>query len=80
MKKIINKSSFFNIKNSKEFNHFALKVFNYQFENCKVYRSYCDLLNINCSDIKNCNEIFYLPINLFKTTKVKSFKGKKLDS
>lgn len=76
MKKITNKSSFFNIKNSKEFNHFALKVFNYQFENCKVYRSYCDLLNINCSDIKNCNEIPYLPINLFKTNKVKSFKGK----
>ena len=76
MKKLINKTSFLNIKNLEEFNHLALKIFNYQFENCKVYRSYCDLMNINSSDIKNYQEIPFLPISLFKTSKVKSFKGK----
>ena len=60
MKKFINKTTFLNIKNLKEFNHLALKIFNYQFENCKVYRSYCDLMNINSSDIKYYQEIPFL--------------------
>ena len=69
-------TSFLKIKSSRDFNHLALKVFNYQFENCKVYRSYCELMNINYSDVKTYEKIPFLPISLFKTTKVKSFKGK----
>ena len=76
MNKLVNRTSFLNIKTSENFNHLALKIFNYQFKNCKVYRSYCDLININCSDVKNYKQIPFLPISLFKTTKVKSFKGK----
>ena len=76
MNKLINRTSFLKIKSSRDFNHLALKVFNYQFENCKVYRSYCDLININCRDVKNYENIPFLPISLFKTKKVKSFKGK----
>ena len=76
MNKLVNRTSFLNIKTSENFNHFALKIFNYQYTNCKVYRSYCDLININCSDVKNYKQIPFLPISLFKTTKVKSFKGK----
>ncbi len=72
---IENKTSFLNIKNSFEFNNLALKIFNYQYENCKVYRSFCDLLNINCSDIKTSKEIPFLPIDFFKSNQVKSFKG-----
>ena len=76
MNKLVNRTSFLNIKTSENFNHLALKIFNYQFSNCKVYRSYCDHININCSDVKNYKQIPFLPISLFKTTKVKSFKGK----
>ena len=76
MNKLINRTSFLKIKSSRDFNHLTLKVFNYQFENCKVYRSYCELMNINYSDVKTYEKIPFLPISLFKTTKVKSFKGK----
>jgi len=76
MNKLVNRTSFLNIKTSENFNHLALKIFNYQFSNCKVYRSYCDLIKINTSDVKNYKQIPFLPISLFKTTKVKSFKGK----
>ena len=76
MNKLVNRTSFLNIKTSENFNHLALKIFNYQFSNCKVYRSYCDLIKINPSDVKNYKQIPFLPISLFKTTKVKSFKGK----
>ena len=76
MNKLVNRTSFLNIKTSENFNHLALKIFNYQFSNCKIYRSYCDLIKINPSDVKNYKQIPFLPISLFKTTKVKSFKGK----
>jgi len=66
-------AAFWKINSEKEFEEFAIKTFNYQFNNNIIYRSYCDLLNINSSDIKKCNQIPFLPIELFKSNKIKSF-------
>lgn len=62
----------FNIKSAKEFNTLALEVFNFQFENNKVYRSFCDLLYIHPSDVKKAENIPFLPIGFFKTHNVVS--------
>ncbi|RMB58524.1 acyl transferase [Dokdonia sinensis] len=57
----------FHIKNPQEFETAALTVFKYQFENCSVYRSFCDLLYKHPSDVKEIEDIPFLPIQFFKS-------------
>lgn len=45
----------------------ALKLFAYQYIHNPVYRSYCDLINIDPSDVNDIKEIPFLPIQFFKT-------------
>lgn len=65
-------SEIFQINNEIEFEAQALKVFNFQFENNSVYRSFCDLLYKNPSDIRSLKEIPFLPIQFFKTHEILS--------
>ena len=65
-------NNIFSIKNEIEFNKKALEVFNHQFKNNKVYRSFCDLLYIHPSDITKIEDIPFLPIQFFKQRKVVS--------
>ncbi len=69
---MINSSAIFNIRSQAEFKDLALAVFNYQFNNNKVYRSFCDLLYKHPSDVKDINDIPFLPIQFFKTHHVLS--------
>ena len=69
---MIDSKSIFNIKSVREFEELALRVFRFQFENNKVYRSFCDLLYIHPSDVKRLQQIPFLPIQFFKTHKVVS--------
>ncbi|PKQ44913.1 LuxE/PaaK family acyltransferase [Confluentibacter flavum] len=69
---MIDHTSIFNISNQQEFEALALKVFKFQFENNRVYRSFCDLLYIHSSDVKNIHQIPFLPIQFFKTHNVVS--------
>ena len=59
--------AFNRITNDSEFNEHALALFQYQFEYNAVYRSYCDLININPSDVKEIKDIPFLPIQFFKS-------------
>ena len=67
---MISNAEIFNINSPTEFEKLALKVFKFQFENNKVYRSFCDLLYKHPADIKVINEIPFLPIEFFKTREV----------
>lgn len=67
---MIKSNSIFNIKTEAEFEALALNVFKFQFENNKVYRSFCDLLYKHPSDVKTITDIPFLPIEFFKTRKV----------
>ena len=62
----------FNIQNETDFERCALQVFKHQFENNKVYRSFCDLLYIHPSDVKQVAQIPFLPIQFFKTHQILS--------
>ena len=60
----------FTITSSEEFERIALQVFNYQHENTKVYREFCDFLNTNPSNVKSLLDIPFLPIQFFKSHRV----------
>lgn len=64
---MINPEDIFNINSQEVFEQMALKVFKFQFENNKVYRSFCDLLYKNPSSVKVIQDIPFLPIQFFKT-------------
>jgi phenylacetate-coenzyme A ligase PaaK-like adenylate-forming protein len=63
-------SQIFEIQNSSEFNELALKIFHLQYQNVKVYREYCDALNINVAEIAQVDQIPFLPIQFFKSHEV----------
>lgn len=66
----------FAIQNSQEFEQKALDIFQYQFEQNTVYRSFCDLLYKHPSDIKTIEDIPFLPITFFKSHEVISSQEK----
>ncbi|CAL2107821.1 long-chain-fatty-acid---luciferin-component ligase [Tenacibaculum sp. 190524A02b] len=60
----------FNIRSETAFTNIALTIFQHQFSNNKVYRSFCDLLYIHPSDITSIQQIPFLPIQFFKSKEV----------
>ena len=72
---MIDTHSIFNIKNKTEFEDLALNIFKYQFENNRVYRSFCDLLYKHPSEVNTLKDIPFIPIQFFKTRDVLSSKA-----
>lgn len=64
---MISSQDIFNIKNQADFKAQTLKVFKYQFENNRIYRSFCDLINRHPSDVSEIEDIPFLPISFFKS-------------
>lgn len=60
----------FSIQNDSDFERVALQVFEFQKDNCSVYREYLQL--IGRENPKTIDEIAFLPIQFFKTRKVLS--------
>ncbi|WP_299225492.1 acyl transferase [uncultured Psychroserpens sp.] len=69
---MINTQDIFSITSNDEFNALALRIFNFQFENNTVYRSFCDLLYKHPSDVKTIEDIPFLPIQFFKSHRILS--------
>lgn len=63
-------SDIFHIGSKKEFEKLALKVFRYQYDHNSVYRSFCELLKKNKTNVKSLPEIPFLPIQFFKSHEV----------
>ncbi|GGD90286.1 LuxE/PaaK family acyltransferase [Planktosalinus lacus] len=72
----MNLDSIFTISSAKDFEQKALEVFQYQFDNNTVYRSFCDLLYKHPADIKKIEDIPFLPIEFFKSKTILSTAGK----
>jgi phenylacetate-coenzyme A ligase PaaK-like adenylate-forming protein len=64
------KQQIFTIASEAAFVDAALKVFNYQAENCLVYKEFIKGLNIDASTIKSIDAIPFLPIEFFKSQAV----------
>ena len=71
---MISPEDIFNIQSQIEFEDFVLKVFKFQFEHNRVYRSFCDLLYKHPSEITAVKDIPFLPIQFFKSHQVLSSK------
>ncbi|WP_455168592.1 acyl transferase [Aegicerativicinus sediminis] len=69
---MVDVNDIFSISSEQDFEKIAIQVFNFQFENNKVYRSYCDLLFKHPSDIRKIEDIPFLPIQFFKSHEVVS--------
>ncbi|MBE7685454.1 LuxE/PaaK family acyltransferase [Tenacibaculum piscium] len=64
------KQQVFNIQSEQEFIQVTLHIFKHQFKHNKTYRSFCDLLNIYYTDVKNIEQIPFLPIQFFKSKEI----------
>lgn len=61
----------FSIENEQEFLQIALDVYNFQFENNTVYRSFCELVHKTPDAVNSLKELPFLPIAFFKSREVK---------
>ena len=69
---MINHKAIFEVHSDRAFEALALEIFQYQFENNPIYRSFCDLLCIHPSSVSTILEIPFLPIEFFKSKPVLS--------
>ena len=64
------KEDIFGIRNEGDFRLVALEVFRYQYRKNRVYHEFCRHLNKSDKNVKQLNEIPYLPIQFFKSHRV----------
>jgi phenylacetate-coenzyme A ligase PaaK-like adenylate-forming protein len=69
---LINPQDIFTISSQKQFEKMALKIFRYQYENNRVYREFCNLLDTDVQKVKSLDKIPFLPIQFFKSHEVVS--------
>lgn len=60
-------SSVFSIRSESDFEHLALQVFAFQYQNNNLYRQFCEGLRRNPSNVSSHWQIPFLPIQFFKT-------------
>ncbi len=66
------KSKILKSLDDKTFNELSLEVFSYQYENCSVYRQFCELLKKSPQSVNEPEAIPFLPIEFFKSHKILS--------
>ncbi|MHA7056561.1 LuxE/PaaK family acyltransferase [Aquimarina sp. M1] len=62
----------FTIQNDQDFEKVALRIFQHQYINCRIYQRFCNLLGITKTSVKTTEEIPFLPIEFFKQKKIVS--------
>ena len=65
------RNDIFNVTEN-DFSATALRVFQFQYEGNELYRQYCDLLRICPEEVNSIEKIPFLPIQFFKTAKIKT--------
>jgi phenylacetate-coenzyme A ligase PaaK-like adenylate-forming protein len=64
------KEQVFAINNKAAFEEIALQVFRYQAANCKVYKEFITGIRVSAADVKNVEQIPFLPVELFKSHRI----------
>lgn len=62
----------FKLTSASEFEELALRVFHFQYHNNSFYRKFSDALKRSPSSVSRIREIPFLPIEFFKTQKIRS--------
>jgi len=68
----MNLENIFHPFSEEDFQHHALALFHYQYENNEVYRSFCNMLKINPKMVITTTQIPFLPVSFFKTHDIKT--------
>ena len=58
----MNSEDIFTIQNTAQFEAYALEIFNFQLQNCRVYADFVGNLNVDIAEIKTSDQIPFLPI------------------
>ncbi|MEE9362585.1 MAG: acyl transferase [Cellulophaga sp.] len=70
----MNTNKIFNITSPAEFDTVTLEIFNFQYQNNIVYRTFCNYLKRTDLTVKTILDIPFLPIEFFKSKKILSNK------
>ena len=62
----------FLINDEAKFNEYALQLFHYQYKENEIYNNYVNLIYNSISSIRTYHEIPFLPIELFRSKKIKT--------
>src|SRR5687767_3411397 len=74
---MVNSQEVLNIRNTKQFQKGAIRIFHLQAEQNTVYKKYIDQLGVHPGEVRRIEQIPFLPIEFFKTQKVVAkLKGK----
>jgi hypothetical protein len=65
----------FSVKGDQDFNETALEIFYFQYTNNPVYRSFVDKMRLSPHKIQRVEDVPFLPVEFFKTSRVVSFSG-----
>ncbi|WP_454801945.1 LuxE/PaaK family acyltransferase [Mucilaginibacter phyllosphaerae] len=66
------KQQVFGIKDQDSFKQTTLQVFQYQAQNCAVYKAFIDSLKLHPANVQSVEQIPFLPVEFFKNHKVVS--------
>lgn len=68
----MNPSEVFKIRTKKQFESKALEIFRFQAEHNAVYKKYVEQLGVDPRKVKHAGQIPFLPIEFFKTQKIRT--------
>ena len=60
----------FSVADEDSFRHEALALFRFQAERCEPYRQYLDLIGVRADEVREVEQIPFLPIGLFKSHEI----------
>ena len=66
------KDKLFKIKTESDFSNLALEIFEYQYNNCKIYKDFCGYLKRSPANVSEIYDIPFLPIEFFKKFQILS--------
>ena len=72
----MNISQIIDLNNKKDFDKYALQIFQYQVINNEIYANFINFLKVNPKTIDDIKKIPFLPIQFFKTHRILSSKKK----
>jgi phenylacetate-coenzyme A ligase PaaK-like adenylate-forming protein len=65
----------FEVSNEWQFNELALEIFQFQFNNNPIYRTWCENLQRTPGSVTALDEIPFLPVEFFKNFPIKTWQG-----
>jgi phenylacetate-coenzyme A ligase PaaK-like adenylate-forming protein len=70
----------FEVSNEWQFSELALEIFQFQFTNNSIYRTWCENLSRTPASIRTLSDVPFMPVEFFKNFSIKSWSGDPITS